>query len=355
MPKSKGHAAAAHRRPTPYPDLNAILERMVEGSREALGDNFVGAYLHGSFGLGDFDEHSDVDFIVVIRDDLAPDSPALAKLQALHAELYPLASPWGERLEGSYAPQALWRRRTAEPRDPPGEPRAPDWADPGASGLHPEVYPFWFIGNGESTLVRSEHDNRQIPRWIMREHGVVLAGPNPRGLIDPVSAEALREEARTLMNLFARLAKEGDLLKTHLNQSFTALATARALHTLESGRVNSKAAAVAFAKHKLEPRFAAVVEASWLERKERVPIASLVGRPADPDAAAATLDLLDYAQAEADRLAEARAMIERRIAAQRHGPAGAHTWGDERGRGGAPRRGGWSPSVTRPGGRGRRG
>src|SRR5580692_8472279 len=157
MPKSRDSHGAS-RRPTPYPELNAVLARMVAGSREALGDNFVGAYLHGSFALGASDEHSDVDFIVVTREDLSSDQ--LQRLQTLHGELHGEASPWGERLEGSYAPQAIWRRRAAEPRDPPGEPRADDWADPGASGLHPEVYPFWFIGNGEDHLVRSEHDNR---------------------------------------------------------------------------------------------------------------------------------------------------------------------------------------------------
>jgi hypothetical protein len=354
MPKSRDSHGAS-RRPTPYPELNAVLARMVAGSREALGDDFVGAYLHGSFALGASDEHSDVDFIVVTREDLSSDQ--LQRLQTLHGELHGEASPWGERLEGSYAPQAIWRRRAAEPRDPPGEPRADDWADPGASGLHPEVYPFWFIGNGEDHLVRSEHDNRDIPRWIVREHGVVLAGPNPRGLTDPVTAEMLRAEARTLIEVFAKLATEGDLLDTNLGQSFAAVATARALHTLDSGRVNSKAAAVTFARHRLEPRFAALVERGWLERNERVPIETLVHRPADPEAAAATRELLQHAQREAARLAEARALAERRIAAQRHGPADAHTWsGDRSGRIGPPGgRSGWTPRPTRPGGRGRRG
>ncbi|HXQ11145.1 MAG TPA: nucleotidyltransferase domain-containing protein [Caulobacteraceae bacterium] len=356
MPKSKD-AHAGSRRPTPYPELNALLERLVNGARAALGDNFVGAYLHGSFALGDADERSDVDFVIVTRQDLSPD--ALAALQALHAELHQLPNHWAMRLEGSYAPAAIIRRRSPEPRDPPGEPRPDNWTDPGASGLHPEVYPFWFIGNGRDKLVRSEHDNREIPRWILRERGVVLAGPNPRGLIEPVTAEMVRAEAQALIEIFAKLAVEGDLLKTHLFQCFAALAAARALHTIDTGRVNSKAAAVTFAKHRLEARFAALVERGWTEREERpardADMGAYVERPADPDAAAATLELLRYAQHEAARLAEARALVERRIAAQRHGPADAHTWSGERGRGGAPRRGGWSPSVTRPGGRGRRG
>ncbi len=44
---------------------------MVESVQAALGDNFVGAYLHGSFAVGDFDQHSDVDFIIVVRTTLS--------------------------------------------------------------------------------------------------------------------------------------------------------------------------------------------------------------------------------------------------------------------------------------------
>jgi predicted nucleotidyltransferase len=352
MPKSN---RAHPRPPTPYLELNAILERMVDRSREALGDNFVGAYLHGSFALGDFDEHSDVDFIVITGEDLTPEQ--LAALQTLHGELYQLESPWAERLEGSYAPQAIWRRRSSEPRDPPGEPRPNDWEDPETAGdLGPEVYPFWFVGNGRDRLVRSEHDNREIPRWIVRERGVVLAGPSPRGLIDPVTPDAIRAEVRTLVDIFVK----ANLVKTHFHQCFTAVAVARALHSLETGRVNSKKAAVVFAKHRLDPRFAALVERGWAEREERPPsdkdMPAYVERPVDPNAAATTLDLLRHAQAVGARVAEAKALVERRIAAQRHGPQGAHTWsGDRGGHGSGPRRGGWTPPPTRPGGRGRRG
>jgi len=355
MPKSKDTGS---RRPTPFPDLNGLLDQLVQGAREALGDNFVGTYLHGSFALGDFDTHSDVDFTIVIREDLSGE--ALAKLQALHGTLHGLPNPWATRLEGSYAPAATIRRRSPEPRDPPGEPRGDDWTDPETSDLPPEVYPFWFIGNGRDRLVRSEHDNREIPRWILRERGVVLAGPHPSGLIDPVTPEALRAEMRALIDILAKAAVEGDLLKTHLYQCFTALAVARALHSLETGRVNSKKAAVAFAKHRLEPRFAALVERGWAERDERPEADADAGpylaRPADPAEAATTLELLRHAQVEAARLGEARALIERRLATQRQG-AGPHGWqdADRGGRMGPPGRGGWAPRPTRPGGRGRRG
>jgi hypothetical protein len=36
-------------------ELNGVLRPLVEGVHDALGDSFVGAYLQGSFAVGDFD------------------------------------------------------------------------------------------------------------------------------------------------------------------------------------------------------------------------------------------------------------------------------------------------------------
>jgi predicted nucleotidyltransferase len=74
---------------TPYPELDAVLAELVAGVRGALGDALVGAYLQGSFAVGDFDEHSDVDFIVVARDE--PSDAQVAALQTMHARVYDLA------------------------------------------------------------------------------------------------------------------------------------------------------------------------------------------------------------------------------------------------------------------------
>src|SRR5205823_11361190 len=53
---------AIHLHPTSYDELNAILEALVTSVQAVLGGSFVGAYLQGSFAVGDYDEHSDVDF-----------------------------------------------------------------------------------------------------------------------------------------------------------------------------------------------------------------------------------------------------------------------------------------------------
>src|SRR5205085_11504228 len=65
--RGTGQMAAA---PTRFPDLNRVLADLVTGARAILGDNFCGAYLQGSFAVGDADEHSDVDFVIVAHEDV---------------------------------------------------------------------------------------------------------------------------------------------------------------------------------------------------------------------------------------------------------------------------------------------
>jgi hypothetical protein len=352
MPKLKGPRAPT-RRPTPYADLNAVLDQLVEGAKSLLADNFVGAYLQGSFALGDFDEHSDVDFIIAVHEDIPPEQ--VQALQALHDRLHALESPWAPRLEGSYAPRAILRRWSTSPRDPPGEPRPDDWADPGTSGLAPRVYPFLFLGNGERVLVRSEHDNTQVVRWILREKGVALAGPPARSLVDPVAPEALREEVRTLLDRIDLMDEPG--IATQMStQCFMAVLAGRALYALATGRIGSKKAAVAFARQRLEPRFADLIERGWREREGRpadaAAVAAYLRQAADGDDAAATLDLLRHARAVA-HATPTRSLVEQKLAATRQPPPGRGDWRGSSRRGASGR--GWTPPPTRPGGRGRRG
>ena len=338
-------AFAVNPTPTPYDELNAVLARLVEGAHGLLGDNFVGAYLQGSFALGDFDKSSDVDAFIVTRDDIAPD--ALPALQALHGQIHDLPSTWAQRLELSYVPAAVLRRRDGQPRDPPGEPRPDDWADPATSGLPTGVYPFWFLGNGERALLRSEHDNTQVARWILRESGVVLAGPSPAELIDPIPAEALKAEVReTLARVLRMTLDEGLALDQRWLAAFFVLLACRMLHSLETGRVTSKLAAAAWAAAHLDRRWGPLIEAALAVRHQ--PLDARLGSPPG-DAVSETLAFLRHVRS--------RAIIERQLALKKHGaghaPSG-HTVGPRSGGtpGGKPSSG---SAPIRPGGRGRRG
>src|SRR5438105_9378305 len=155
---------------TPFDDLNQLLVELVVGAKEVLGDTFCGAYLQGSFAVGDADAHSDVDFIVVTNDDISPEQQA--ELQALHQTLYALPTPWAQHLEGSYIPRKVLRRQD------------------------PARRPLLYLDNGATEFAFDNHDNTAVVRWSLREHGVVLAGPDPRDLVDPITPDDLRRDVR---------------------------------------------------------------------------------------------------------------------------------------------------------------
>lgn len=280
--------------PTPYAELNGVLAHLVAGARAALADNFVGAYLQGSFAVGDYTPWSDCDFIVVTHEDLSPGQ--LARLQALHAEIHTLPAPyWRNGLEGSYAPKAILRRYSTTPRDPPGEPRDEAWGDPGMSGAPARAYPFWYLDHGAKTLVRSEHDNSQVVRWCLREKGVTLAGPDPKTLIDPTPPQALKAEVRRTMDLCLAVGLEPMHLVAW--QAFWVGLFCRILHTLETGEVTSKKAAMTWAEQALDPAWAGLIaRAKALKKGDE----ATAGQPADPAEIAATRAFAEYAVAFAD-------------------------------------------------------
>jgi hypothetical protein len=350
MPQSKDLRTPAPQ-PTPYADLNAVLAYLLEGARRLLGDNFVGAYLQGSFAVGDATEYSDCDFIVVTRRDITPEE--LPPFQALHAAIHELPyAYWRTGLEGSYAPAAILRRWSETPRDPPGEPRGAEWSDPGTSGSPPRAYPFWYLDHGSKTLVRSEHDNTQVVRWCLREKGVVLAGPAPRELIDPVTPAALRAEVRQTMDLVLSLSLEPIHLVAW--QAFWVGLFCRMLHTLATGAVWSKRASVAWAQAHLDPQWHGLIVRSAAVRKGD---AAQSGQPADPGDVAATHAFARYAVDYADKAAHAREILERRLAEKRALPGGFQPGrpGGPPPIGGRPVASKFSPKPDRPGGRRGRG
>jgi hypothetical protein len=253
--------------PTPDPGLNAVLHELVTSVQGALGDAFLAAYLQGSFAIGDWDAHSDVDFLIALEREVPEaDLPAL---QAMHARIYHLGSPWATHLEGSYFPREILR--------------------PGDATTKPLLY----LDNGSQVLIRSAHDNTLVVRWVVREYGITLAGPEPGELIDPVPADDLRQEVLATMHDWA-----GDIFAGRYRadnrwaQPFVVLSYCRMLHTLETGRVGSKPAGAQWARRALDSRWAGLIQRAWEER----PDPSLkVRQQADPEDYAATLEFIRYA------------------------------------------------------------
>ena len=259
--------------PTIYPELNATLQDFAESARAILGANFCGAYLQGSFALGDADEDSDVDFIVVTHAEVA--DAQVAELQAMHQRIFRLETPWAQHLEGSYVPKERLRRVETPPSQ------------------------FWYLDNGATELVRDEHCNTAVVRWTLREHGVVLAGPHPKSLVDPVSAEQLRAEVRAAMRDWAEWAREphprfGPGAMSRRQQGLLVLSFCRILHTLDSGVVTSKPQAGEWALRALDTEWSPLIRRALAGRPGQW---RQVHEQADPEAVTRTLAFADYCMA----------------------------------------------------------
>ncbi|MBN1965661.1 MAG: DUF4111 domain-containing protein [Anaerolineae bacterium] len=247
--------------PTPYPDLNAVLGELVAGMQGILGENFTGAYLQGSFAVGDFDEHSDVDFVVAIKQELS--DAEVKALQALHPRIYDLPIPWAQHLEGSYFPQDVLR----------------DYTRSGS--------PLWYLDHGSRALIRSDHCNTVLVHWVVRASGVTLAGPVPHTLVDPIPVEVLRRDILTTILYWGQeILDNSEHFNNRFYQTYLVLNFSRMLHDLRRGYPGSKRAGAEWAKRALDPAWTGLIDRTWAGRPDP---AAGVRTPADPDDFQATL------------------------------------------------------------------
>jgi hypothetical protein len=202
-------------------------------------------YLDGSLANGDFDQASDIDFVVVSTAEFTSD--LFLTLQAMHDWIATTDSSFALDLEGSYIPQAALRRY-----------------DP-AHACHPNIE----RGLGERLKI-VQHDAAWVVHlWILRERGIRLAGPPVNRLIDPVSPIDLRQAmlsvlpgwANHILEQPARLARRG-------YQSYTVLSLCRVLYTLDHGSIVSKQAAAGWARVSLDERWGRLIERALAGRHD---------------------------------------------------------------------------------------
>jgi hypothetical protein len=215
---------------TPYADLDALLADLLATWRAILGANLAGAYVQGSFALGAGDQHSDCDWIVAVHHPVSASEEAA--LRALHDEIPTRDGQWVHDIEGSYAP-------------------IHELASVDFMGR-----PWLFNDHGHRTLELDDHCNRAYTRWILREHGVVLAGPEPRSFMPAVPEDSLRREAAAAIpRLMDEISSWVDIDALAWGQRYAVTTACRILYTLETAQVASKPGAVEWAQRSLDARW----------------------------------------------------------------------------------------------------
>jgi len=229
--------------PTLHPDVNELLQLLLAEIQEVLREQFVGMYLYGSLASRDFHpEASDIDYLVVTTD--LPTKNTIAELESMHARIWDTDLKWAEKLEGSYLPVNHLRRYKK------------------SNIAYPTVneHSFYMAPHGSDWIIQ---------RHVIREHGGVLAGPEPTSLIDPVSPDDIRCAVKGLLQeWWFPMLDDPSWLRDHGSEyhAYAILTMCRALHALEHGTIASKPVAAKWAKGELGGMWAQIIEQSLATR-----------------------------------------------------------------------------------------
>ncbi len=220
--------------PTAYHDVNAFLGVLYANLRAVLGDQLVALYVGGSLALGDFNpQRSDIDFAAVTRDELPPEM--VAALEQMHARLWATGANWARKLDGSYVPRQVFRRWT------------------------PDHAPCPFVEADEFYV--TQQGSAVIQRHVLREHGVVVVGPKPPTLLDPISVGELRGAVRAMLAQWWRpLLDDPAWLRQESKQPFAVLTMCRMLYTYEYGAVVSKPAAARWCRQTMDGQWTSLID-----------------------------------------------------------------------------------------------
>jgi hypothetical protein len=246
--------------PTPHPDVNSLINVLNANVQAILLNQFVGMYLHGSLAIGDFDvERSDIDFLVVTENHLP--NQLVSELQTMFTRV-PSACDlkWKTNFEGSFIPRSALRR-----------------FDPDNSA-HPVI-------RVDGSFGIDQHGSEWvIQRYIIREHGIVVSGPDPQDLIDPIYPDDLRQATLKVLHEWWEPQLD-DPFRLHDSeyQAYAILTMCRILYTLKYGTVVSKPVAARYIQKTMNERWKELIEQALAWRH---------GKPMD--SLAETLNFIRY-------------------------------------------------------------
>ena len=225
---------------TRYPEINALLQDLLDRLQEVVCADFVGMYLYGSLASGDFQsDRSDVDVVVVTTDVLT--ESVVSDLASMHRALAAGGSKWARKLEVAYLPAVVLR---------------------GHDPSHPPVP----ILNGGQFCTEVLASDWIIQRHQLRADGIVISGPELDALIDPIDDQELqRAVLANLREWWAPMVDSPARLRDYGYQPYAVLSMCRTLYTLEHATPVSKSDAARWALQTLPREWTPLVDAalSW--------------------------------------------------------------------------------------------
>jgi predicted nucleotidyltransferase len=193
-------------------DIHAHLTRL-------LSENLVGIYVFGSVASDSYDPGvSDLDLLVVTARELV--AADYSGLWQMHTALAAGREQWKDRIEVAYLSRRALRtfkERTSE------------------MGIVSPGEPFHVVNAGRDWLMN----------WYdVREHAIVVAGPDPKALIDPITRSELKACIRDYVRLFPERVRDN----FHQgSDAYAVLTMCRSLHTRVIGETATKRVAAEWA------------------------------------------------------------------------------------------------------------
>ncbi|HET9495597.1 MAG TPA: aminoglycoside adenylyltransferase domain-containing protein [Chloroflexia bacterium] len=223
--------------------VGELLDDLLSGMRDILGENLVGLYLYGSLVWGDFDRYlSDIDMLAAVAEDLS-DTEAVA-LKRLHDDIAERYPDWSDRIEVQYL--SLEGLRT----------------------FRTESTPMAVISPGEPFHIVEGNRDWLINWYFVREYGVALYGPPPETIIGPITKEEFVGNVVEHARNWPRWLEQTRHSRPY--QGYAILTMCRTLYTYRTGEQVSKKQAAEWAEQEM-PEWAPLIRSAlrWREEKGR--------------------------------------------------------------------------------------
>jgi hypothetical protein len=225
------------------PPVFSLVTLLLHRLQTLLGPNLLGLYRRGSLACGGFEpSRSDIDLLAVTARTI--DDGTFSVLHSLHQEIARSDHPFANRLEIAYIDQDTLRR----------------W-QPGRR--HPT------LGQGEELTWQEHGANWLFERWVVRQHGAAIFGPDPATLIEPITPAEIKAAAVDRLQDWADWARDESDPDWQLPRDHKAYAVetiCRGLYTVEVGALPGKVEAVEWAMEALPEPWRNLVRRSrtWL-------------------------------------------------------------------------------------------
>ena len=217
--------------PTPYSDVNELIEKLLLRIKSILGSKLTGLYLAGSLVIGDYDpKTSDIDLLAALSSGI--DEKEFEALEKMHHAMANEHREWDDRVEVTYisvnALKSVKSHTSQIVNISPGEP------------FH-----------------RVEAEKEWLMKWYLyREKSKTLFGPSPKTLIEPISKEEFIESVKDHARSWGEWV-EG--MKNRYAQSYAILAMCRALYSYKTGDQVSKKKAAEWAQKEI-PEWSGLIQ-----------------------------------------------------------------------------------------------